>query len=164
MDRQRKAAGLRSPAAVEAEIARLEALPLDALRKEWTKVTGKDVSRLRSRSVLLRALAWQVQAEAFGGLDVGSERRIRAIATGLENGRDYVPKTRRNLSAGVVLTREWKGVVHTVIVTPDGFQHLGRRYNSLSDVARSITGTKWSGPRFFGLEQKPASRSGEPAS
>ena len=66
------------------------------------------------------------------------------------------PKVRRNFAPGVELTREWKGVIHKVIVTAGGFQHLGKQYRSLSDIARTITGTRWSGPRFFGLEQKPA--------
>ena len=63
-------------------------------------------------------------------------------------------KSARDLSPGVVLTREWKGVIHKVTVMAGGFQHLGKRYGSLSDIARTITGTRWSGPRFFGLEQK----------
>ena len=81
----------------------------------------------------------------MGGLDAGTGRKLRDVATALERDGSYEPKVRRELSSGVVLTREWKGVIHKVTVTADGFQHRGQR---------SITGTRWSGPRFFGLEQK----------
>jgi hypothetical protein len=55
-----------------------------------------------------------------------------------------------------VLSREWKGVIHQVTAAEAGFDYLGKRYRSLSDIARTITGTRWSGPRFFGLERKAA--------
>jgi len=90
-----------------------------------------------------------------------TRRRLGAIAKALERDGSYEPKVRSNISAGVVLTREWKGVVHKVTATSGGFQHLGKRYGSLSDIARTITGTRWSGPRFFGLEQKRARSSRE---
>ena len=90
----------------------------------------------------------------MGGLDAVTERKLRDVATALERDGSYERKVRRELSSGVVLTREWKGVIHKVTVTADGFLHLGQRYKSLSDIARTITGTRWSGPRFFGLEQK----------
>jgi hypothetical protein len=104
--------------------------------------------------VLLRELAWALQANAFGGLNSMTERRLKQIADSLDRGEAITSKIRRDLPPGVVLTREWKGVVHTVTVTTEGFQHLGRRYASLSDIARAITGTRWSGPRFFGLDDK----------
>ncbi len=91
-------------------------------------------------------------AEAFGGLDLPSERKLREIADTLERTGTYEPKQRRDLSPGVVVTREWNGAVHRVAVTTGGFEYDGRRFKSLSDVARTITGTRWSGPRFFGLE------------
>ena len=109
---------------------------------------------VRSRDTLLRLLAWQIQAAALGGFDADTEGKLRRIAKALEVDGDYEPKIRRDVSAGVVLTREWKGAIHKVTVTADGFQHLGKQYGSLSDIARTITGTRWSGPRFFGLEQK----------
>ena len=83
-----------------------------------------------------------------------TERRLGEIGKALERDGDYEPKVRRDFSPGVVLTREWKGTIHKVTVMAQGFQYLGKRYKSLSDIARTITGTRWSGPGFFGLEQK----------
>ena len=112
--------------------------------------------RAGSRDVLLRLFAWRIQAECSGGLDAVTARVLRDVATGLERNGAYEPKIRNDLSPGVVLTREWKGLTYMVTVIADGFQHGGKRYKSLSDIARTITGTRWSGPRFFGLEQKSA--------
>jgi hypothetical protein len=112
----------------------------------------------------MRTLAWQLQAEAYGGLEMATVRQLRRIGKALERDGTYEPQTRRDIAPGVVLTREWKGVTHKVTVTADGFMHQGDTYRSLSDVARTITGTRWSGPRFFGLEQKPARARGVTAS
>jgi hypothetical protein len=109
-------------------------------------------------------LAWRLQAIAFGDLDATTTRKLRDISKALERDGDYEPQVRRDLSPGVVLTREWKGVVHKVTVVAGGFQHLSQRYRTLSDIARTITGTRWSGPRFFGLEQKKSRKSKEAAS
>ena len=78
-------------------------------------------------------------------MDAATARMLREVATGLELDGTYEPKIRNDLAPGVVLTREWKGLTHTVTVIADGFQHHGKRYRSLSDIARTITGTRWSG-------------------
>jgi hypothetical protein len=153
-DRQRNAAGCPSLTELDAKIAAIESLTLNDLRKAWSERFGGVETKIRSRSVLLRELTWNMQANAFGGFDTGTQRRLEQITDNLDRGEAVAANTRRALPPGVVLTREWKGVVHTVTVTADGFQHLGRRYRSLSDIARSITGTQWSGPRFFGLEPR----------
>lgn len=93
-----------------------------------------------------------------GQWTANTERKLRNIAKALERDGDYEPKIRRDVSPGVVLTREWKSVIHKITVTTDGFQHLGKRYGSLSDIARTMTDTRRSGPRFFGLEQKQHSK------
>jgi hypothetical protein len=130
-------------------------IPIRDLRDMWKEKLESEPPAIRSREVMVRLLAWRLQAEAFGGLDLPSERKLREIGDALERTGVYSPQLRRDLSPGVVVTREWKGVVHRVVVTTGGFDYDGRRFKSLSDVARSITGTRWSGPRFFGLEQKP---------
>jgi Protein of unknown function (DUF2924) len=142
--------------ALEAELDRLSFLRIDGLRAAWAQRFGSDAPPIRSGDVLLRLMGWKVQANVFGGLDAKTERKLRDIAEALERDGTYEPKIRHDLSPGVELTREWKGVVHKVIVMADGFQYLGKRYASLSDIARTITGTRWSGPRFFGLEQRAA--------
>jgi hypothetical protein len=140
---------------VEHELAHITTLSLPDLRAAWAERFGGAAAAIRSRDVLLRHYAWQIQANAFGGLDAKTGRKLASIADALEGGGSYEPRIERSLSPGIVLTREWKGVLHSVTVTVDGFLHLGKSYGSLSDVARTITGTRWSGPRFFGLEQKP---------
>ena len=98
--------------------------------------------------------AWHLQAAKFGGLDAQSQRQLRQIAGALERDGTYEPQIRRNVSPGVELIREWKGTAHKVTATLEGFRYDGRHFRSLSDIARTITGTRWSGPRFFGLEGK----------
>jgi hypothetical protein len=154
--RQRHAAGRSSPSSIEAEVSSLAELTIGELRRAWTDRLATEAPAIRSRGLLLRLLAWQIQADALGGLDAVTERKLRHIAKALERDGSYEPKIRQDLSSGVVLTREWKGTVHKVTAIANGFQHLGKRYKSLSDIARTITGTRWSGPRFFGLEQKRA--------
>jgi hypothetical protein len=88
-----------------------------------------------------RLLAWRIQAEAFGGLDAQSRRKLRSA--GLRRERSLTPGTR--------VAREWKGVRHEVTVRADGFTYDSRNFDSLSAIAREIAGSRWNGPRFFGL-------------
>lgn len=151
--KRRQSAALAA-GAVEAELSRLAGLPINNLRNMWKERLRGEPPALRSREVMVRLLGWRLQARTFGGLDVASERKLREIADALERTGTYELKLRRDLSPGVTITREWKGVVHKVSVTDRGFEYEGQNFKSLSDVARTITGTRWSGPRFFGLEQK----------
>lgn len=161
--RQRRAVGRMTGHPIEAELSAHDKLAIGDLRAAWSNRFDDDPPAVRSRDILLRLLAWRIQAEAFGGLDKATERKLRDIAKALERDGTYEPKMRRDLSPGVVVTREWKGVVYKVTVTAEGFEHLGKRYKSLSDIARTITGTRWSGPRFFGLEQKTGGSTREAA-
>lgn len=154
--RQSRTAGLFAVDAIERQISGLQGLTTEESKDAWKERLGTDSPPIRSREVLLRLFAWRLQAEVFGGFDAPTELKLREIANALERDGSYEPKIRRELSPGVVLTREWKGVAHKVTVTTVGFQHQGKGYRSLSNIARTITGTRWSGPRFFGLEQKTA--------
>jgi hypothetical protein len=151
---QQRAARHTAANDLEKELARLATSDLDLLRREWTLKFNAAPPSVRSRDTLLRLLGWQIQATTLGGLDAETAGKLRRIAKVVEADGEYEPRIRRDVSPGVVLTREWKGVIHKVTVTASGFQHLGKQYGSLSDIARTITGTRWSGPRFFGLEQK----------
>jgi len=152
--RRRRTAGRLASGFIEAELSALGTSVIGDLKSAWADRFNEEPPATRSRDLLVRLLAWRIQEEAMGGLDAVTGRKLRDVATALERDGSYEPKVRRELSSGVVLTREWKGVIHKVTVTADGFQHRGQRYKSLSDIARTITGTRWSGPRFFGLEQK----------
>lgn len=137
---------------LDAEIGDLSKQSLAQLRDTWKTKLRTDPPPIQSRDILLRLLAWQLQVNAIGSLDVKSERRLAAISQNIDRDPEYDPQLSQTLSPGVVLTREWKGVTHRVTVTEAGFRHADRDYGSLSEVARAITGTRWSGPRFFGLE------------
>jgi hypothetical protein len=156
--RQRLAAGRNATEVLEADIAGLVGMPIHELRKIWVIRIGSGPPSVRSPGLIRRLLAWQLQADSHGGVDATTARKLRDIANAIERDGAYEPKIRRDLSPGVVLTREWKGVVHKVTVMAAGFQYQGKRYKSLSNIARTIAGTRWSGPRFFGLEQKKVAK------
>jgi hypothetical protein len=149
-----KTANRIHPDPLEARVLGLAGLPVSELRKAWKVHFASDAPSVRSRVVLCQLLTWQMQSEEIGGLDGATERALIKIGEALQRDGSYETKIRGGFSRGVVLTREWKGVVHKVTVVADGFQYFGKRFRSLSDIARTITGTRWSGPRFFGLEQK----------
>ncbi len=128
----------------------LEAAGLPELRKAWKDRYGQPVPAPTSPSLLLRFLAWRIQADAFGG---HSAEVLRVLNEPVTRRKAAAPSNEdADLRVGTELKRDWKGRVHHVVVTRDGFGHHGKTYKSLSEVARAITGTKWSGPRFFGLK------------
>ena len=129
------------------EVRALERLGLEGLRAEWRRRYGPP-PKLRSRVLLARILAWRVQAEAFGGLDAELAKRLRR-GVGLSAARSDVP-------SGTRLVREWQGQPHEVEALEGGFRYRGTLYRSLSAVAGQITGVKWNGRRFFGLDKEPA--------
>ncbi len=127
-------------------VAALEGLGLEALRTEWRARYGAPPT-LRSPELLAMMLAWRVQAEAEGGLGAQTRRALRRPVASAK------PAPRP--SAGTKLVREWQGVRHEVTAsTEGGFLYRGERFRSLSQVARAITGTRWNGPRFFGLRDE----------
>jgi hypothetical protein len=132
------------PAAIEAEIARIRSLSFDALRRRWRAVFGRTPSAGLSKVLLGRMMACRLQEQAFGGLDRESLTFLDALAR-------HGGAPRRQLKAGTVLVRDYHGQRHAVTVAPDGFDWQGTTYSSLSAIARAITGTAWSGPRFFAL-------------
>jgi len=141
-------------AALEPEIARLRDLDLEGLRTRWRAVTGRKAPPHLPKHLLLRLLAYRIQADALGDLDQAMIRYLDRIASVGRSATIPVPIPQaRTLKPGTLLRREWNGVVHAVTVTPDGFAWSGSPYTSLSQVARAITGTRWSGPRFFGLRE-----------
>lgn len=130
--------------ALAAEIAVIGELDLDGLRQEWARRYGAPPP-LRSVPILSLMLAWRVQADALGG--IGSEAR-RAIAR-----KGKLRAEGRELGIGARLTRQWQGRTHEVVVEADGFRWDGQLYKSLSAAATAIAGSRWNGPRFFGLRE-----------
>ncbi|GJD66814.1 DUF2924 domain-containing protein [Methylobacterium frigidaeris] len=140
--------------ALDAEIARLRGLDLPGLQARWKALTGRKAPPHLSKHLLLRMLAYRVQADAWGDLDKATIRFLERLAAGGWAADAPVPlPARRALSPGTLLRREWQGVLHQVEVGEGGFSWNGATYRSLSEVARAITGTRWNGPRFFGLRE-----------
>lgn len=126
------------------------------LRLVWRNETGRRAPPTLPRHLLIRMLAYRIQANRLGDLDALVTKRLTRRAVGGGRSKDGKAAARvesgsRSLKPGSVLVREWKNELHSVTVTSDGFQWRGREYSSLSTVAKAITGTAWSGPRFFGL-------------
>lgn len=127
---------------LQAEVAGLEGCDLHQLRQKWRERFGAPPT-FRSTEMLRLLLAWRIQAVALGGLDRETREALRRTGPVVAEGQD--------LGIGATLRRTWNGEDHVVTVVDGGFEWNGRRFKSLSAVATSIAGTRWNGPRFFGL-------------
>lgn len=136
---------------LEMTLAGLESMKLDDFRREWTRRLQSEPPRIQSTELTRRFLAEALQVEAHGE-DRELNRRLAVLARDHKAGRSPPGKGRR-LGPGAVLVKEWKGERHQVEVVAHGFRWNGRVHESLSSVAREITGTRWNGPRFFGLRE-----------
>lgn len=133
-------------ATLDDDLAVLPALSSAQLRRRWSEVTEKPVPRV-SPSLLRLALAWELQAKVHGGLPRRVSQKLDQLAAAKTQTHSVRP--------GMRLTREWNGSLYVVTVQDDGsITWNGRQWASLSKVAREITGTRWSGPAFFGLKHK----------
>jgi hypothetical protein len=143
---------------LEAEIARLRDLDNGGLRKNWHAVFGRLPPPHLSRHLLFRILAYRLQADRFDDLDHESKKLLDRSESPEKAGQKAVGSVRRiaDVRPGTVLGREWKGRMQRVAVQADGFAWNGKTYPSLSQAAFAITGTRWNGPRFFGLRDQPA--------
>jgi hypothetical protein len=162
MPKVRIAAEESKASSLEAEIARLRGLEVKMLRARWRTSFGRNAPPHLARHLLFAMLAYRLQAEVVGDLDAETVRFLERIDL-TPSKQAAVPIAqafqwrRRDLSPGTVLTREWGGQHHRVMVLDGGFAWQGRSYSSLSEIAKAITGTKWNGPRFFGLRDKKPS-------
>ena len=133
---------------LDAELATLANLPVAELRKRWEALEGSLAPALAA-PLLRRLVAQRLQERRHGGLPALVRRELLRIADGERV--QALPRPRPQLSTGTRLVREWNGRTITVEVHDKGFQHAGRSWRSLSEIARHVTGAHWSGPRFFGL-------------
>jgi hypothetical protein len=136
----------------EAGIA-LNDLGLAELRRVWTERLGTP-PEIASTDLTRRWLLWELQAQARGGFDATTRRRLRQLCKAFRADPPSTPLPDTGPRPGVTLTREWNGVTHRVMVLEEGFAWNGQKHASLSKIAYHITGTRWSGPRFFGLRQQ----------
>ena len=136
---------------IAAQVAALPKTPTSELRQMWRTLYNKEPPGF-SRSYLVSRLAYRIQELAYGGLKPSTRAKLDALADGL----DPEAAQKRVVNGPVVgtqLIREWRGTEHKVTVLADGFEWEGRRYRSLSAVARGITGTRWNGLTFFGVKR-----------
>lgn len=144
---------------VNVEIARLRGLDVQGLRSFWESRYGGKAATHLPRHLLFRLLAYRLQAEHLGDLDASNKRlldRSGSPEAASRRAADAVRHT-RSLRPGTMLGREWNGEMHRVAVLTEGFAWNGTTYPSLSKVAFAITGTRWNGPRFFGLRDRASS-------
>ena len=123
----------------------------------WQQLFKRDPPLKMRTGFIRRVIAYRLQEEQFGGLDDTQVRRLRQIASALEADPKATVSTRPRIKPGTRLVREWKQQVHTVEADVKGYEYRGAHYGSLSEIARLITGTRWSGPLFFGLKAKQSS-------
>ena len=144
-------------AALETEIGRLPALSLLELRNHWKKPFGHSAPKSLRRNFLARAVAYQMQVEAYGGLSVATKRRLREIVNAVRNGDASAALGSNRIKPGTQMIRQWQNTTHKVTALNEGFEWDGRTYKSLSAVDNAITGTNWNGYAFFGIKRAPSS-------
>jgi hypothetical protein len=142
-------------AAREAEIGHLTDLSLLELRNRWKTLFGHPAPKSLRRNFLARAVAYQMQVEAYGGLSVATKRRLREIANAVRTGDANALLGSNHIKPGTQMIRQWQNTTHTVTALVEGFEWNGRTYKSLSAVANAITGTNWNGFAFFGIKRAP---------
>jgi hypothetical protein len=159
MREKRRKARATAITPIEDEIAHLRGLDLKGLRARWLSVFKRPPLAHLGRHLLFSIIAYRIQADRFGDLDRETKQlldRTEAMESGSAMSARLVgfDQKRTELTPGTVLVREWNRQSQRVMVMADGFAWNGNTYDSLSKVAFAITGTKWSGPRFFGMRDK----------
>jgi Protein of unknown function (DUF2924) len=146
------------PDSVQKQLETLPKLSRADLTQLWQKLfLSIPDPRIRSPS-MIRFLAYRIQERACGSLSATSERRLQQLAGAVAGNSSHKTPAARKIAPGTRLVREWQNQVHLVNVEAKGFEYRGARYQSLSEIARLITGTRWSGPLFFGTKKKSDTR------
>lgn len=138
---------------LEQNLARLDAMPAAQLRALWREVWRKPAPEI-GPDLLRRGIAWKLQSRVRGDIPVHVRRELDLMLSRLRRG-DPVSAPRPTLRPGARLVREWQGKTYQVVVLDRGYEHDGRHYRSLTQIARAITGTHRSGTKFFGLRTRP---------
>jgi len=144
------------------DLATLDKMSIGDLRSAWRQLYRTHPPKSLRRDLVQMAVAWKMQEKALGpkarGHSAATKRQLKELAQTLEDKSSLSVARRVRLRLGARLVREWGGETHEVLVTENGFMWCEKNWNSLSVIAREITGARWSGPRFFGID-KPASKS-----
>jgi hypothetical protein len=128
-------------------------LSLLELRQRWQTLFCHPAPKSLRRNFLARAVAYQMQVEAHGGLSIATKRRFREMANAVRTGDANAMLGGSRIKPGTQMIRQWQNTTHTVTALADGFEWNGRTYKSLSAVANAITGTNWNGFAFFGIKR-----------
>ena len=140
---------------LDRKLAKLQSMPPAQLRALWRECWRRPAPELGPH-LLRRGIAWKLQSRVYGDLPNGVGKFLDYSAEQLRRGEEI--SGRASLRAGSRLVREWRGKTHHVIVLDDGFEHGGRHYSSLTQIASAITGVHWSGPVFFGVKKRSATK------
>ena len=152
---------LKADPAVEAELDRLVALPVAQLRIRYRELFRTDPPKAFGPDLLRRSIAQRIQEKAYGGLPAGTRRLLDQLvktAAAKPNGRLELP---RRIKPGSELVRTWNRKTYRVTVLQTGFAYDGKTFDTLSEIANRITGTRWNGPRFFGLRASTSEDGGD---
>ena len=122
------------------------------MRGEWRQFYRAEPPKKISHDLLELAVAWKLQEQVLGGPSASVRRQLGALAQEITARGDLAKARAIRPRPGARLIREWQGETHEVLVVDGAFRWRGRHWRSLSAIAREITGTRWSGPRFFGLQ------------
>lgn len=144
---------MQSPAreAMETELKQLPGCSIHQLRARWRSLFGGEPPSALGPDLLRRTVAQKLQEDAYGKLSSASRKELNRVVNSLERNPAARLQLPRRIKPGALLVRDWKGKSHRVMVLERGFAYEGHTYPSLSEIAREITGTRWNGPRFFGL-------------
>jgi hypothetical protein len=159
MQKQRRNGRASTQSSIEDEIAHLRGLNLKGLRSRWQSVFQKLAPVHLTQHLLFAVIAYRLQADRFGDLDHATKQMLNGLAAkeagpAISARLASFDQKRTKLTPGTVLVREWDRRSQRVMVLAEGFAWNGQTFDSLSKVAFAITGTRWNGPRFFGLRDK----------
>lgn len=138
---------------VEAQLAKLPTMSRAELQSLWQELFQRPPSAQLRREMLIPILAYRIQELAFGGLKESTLKRLRELAADHANGKKSVIQPMKRPKVGTRYVREYNGKLHEVTVLDTGYEYEGQNYRSLTEIAKIITGTKWSGPTFFGYKR-----------
>jgi hypothetical protein len=145
------------PDPVAQHLAALPQLTKPALYDLWKQLFNASPSPKLRRDLMIPILAFRLQEQAFGSLSARTLDRLRNLSRALEKNSDTAIPSAPQLKPGTRLVRQWRDQVHLVNVEANFYEYQGARYKSLSEIARLITGTRWSGPLFFGIRNEQGS-------
>jgi hypothetical protein len=144
---------IRMSTEMSTKIQQLPHLAKPQLLALWQELFAKPPHPRLRRELMVPILAYRIQENAYGGLKLSTRKRLQKLAQEVTRNREAPLQIMPQLKRGTKLLRQWQGELHEVMVADDGFGYRSKRYRSLSEIAREITGTRWSGPAFFGLKQ-----------